>query len=490
MRKLESSEMTEEETLSIPITRRAVFAGLGLLILSPPLPEVAFSEPRIAYDQWVTGNTSQIGGCTELSQYYVESKVYPNRQRKLKVRIKMSHTWAGTYFCWTTYEKFYDNGKYLGEYGPNHSYAYGPATLYNPNENGLSLMVTGGGSHHITSKSFEFRGGTVTGNAFNFTIVLPYLIKASAGAGGSITSAGDTYVDPGGSKKYTAKPNTGYRVASLVVDGKDQGARGSYTFSNVQADHSIKVTFAKIVYTVTFKEGYGDNGTLKTEKVPHGGDATAPEAPSRPGWAFKGWDRGYKNVTSNITVTALWEPAAVVRYHADGELRHTQAGLTPGTELSVPGAAVDACRRPGCTPGWRGWFLDSACSKAWTGGTVPAGTLDLYSYNELTVGFAPTTDCAPLDGTFRVEPSPGAQTAVMVPSPVKSRWGRELALSLPAACYRDDGGGHWATMRPQGYFGDEAGGGKPTSRVSPRRDATLFIRWVETVADGVESMRS
>lgn len=481
-----SDDKLAKERTQVVVSRRAVFAGLGLLILSPPLPEVAFSEPRIAYDQWVTGNTSQIGGCTELSQYYVESKVYPNRQRKLKVRIKMSHTWVGTYFCWTTYEKFYDNGKYLGEYGPNHSYAYGPATLYNPNENGLSLMVTGGGSHHITSKSFEFRGGTVTGNAFNFTIVLPYLIKASAGAGGSITSAGDTYVDPGGSKKYTAKPNTGYRVASLVVDGKDQGARGSYTFSNVQSDHSIKVTFARIVYTVTFKEGHGDNRTLKTEKVPHGGDAAAPEVPARPGWKFTGWDRGFTNVTSNITVTAKWAPDAVVRYHADGELRHTQAGLTPGTELSVPDAAVDACRRPGCTPGWRGWFEDSACKQAWAGGAVPAGTLDLYSYNELTVGFAPTTDCAPTTGAFVTAPGGPRIDYPLIPSPRIVRYGRGISLSLPNGCLRDDGDSTYVTYRPQGYF-PSASGGTPSLSLNPKQDTTIFIRWVETVAEGVET---
>ena len=481
-----SDDKLAKERTQVVVSRRAVFAGLGLLLLSPPLPEIAFSEPRVAYDQWITGNVSQNYGYTEISQYYVESRNYPKRQHKILVRISLSHNGSGQLVNWTTYEKFYDNGSYLGEYGPNWNYAYAPATLFNPSKAGLSLMVTGGGSHHITSKSYEFRGGTYTGNIFDFTIVLPYLIKASAGKGGSITSAGDTYVDPGGSKKYTAKPNTGYKVASLVVDGKDQGARGSYTFSNVRADHSIKVTFAKIVYTVTFKEGYGDNGTLKTEKVPHGGDATAPEAPSRPGWAFKGWDRGYKNVTSNITVTALWEPAAVVRYHADGELRHTQAGLTPGTELSVPDAAVDACRRPGCTPGWHGWFRDPACSKAWTGGAVPAGTLDLYSYNELTVGFAPTDDCAPTTGAFVTAPGGPRIDYPLIPSPRIVRYGRGISLSLPNGCLRDDGDSTYVTYRPQGYF-PSASGRTPSLSLNPKQDTTIFIRWVETVAEGVET---
>lgn len=478
------------------VTRRALFAGLGAMVLIPsrsleaPAAVETAILPRIAYDQWVTCGRSDVGGYTELSQYYVESKAYPNRGRKVWVRLVLSTGVPGYILDWQTYEDFYVNGVWKAQIPPNWSSVKGPGTVYNPaNGQGVSFMVNGGGHHKVTKHSTAFRPGAVTGNDFKFTITLPYLIVASAGTGGKISSPGDTYVNPGGSKGYTATPSAGYRVASLVVDGRDLGAKGAHTFSDVQADHTIKATFARIFHTVTFKEGHGQNRTLKTEKVPHGGDATAPASPSRAGWSFKGWDRGYRNVTSDITVTALWAPAAVVRYFADGELRYSQGGLTPGADVSVPGAAVDACRREGCTPGWTGWFSDPGCSRAWRGGKVPAGTLNLYSYNMLTVSFAPTDDCAPLDGTFRTVPRPEAPMAVTVPAPVESRWGRELSLSLPPACYREDGDGRWATMRAQGYFGDKTGTGSPTSRISPGRDVTLHIRWVEAVVDGVESMR-
>ena len=59
-----------------------------------------------------------------------------------------------------------------------------------------------------------------------------------------------------------------------------------------------------ITYTVRFIDY--DGALLKSEQVSHGGNATAPASPSRDGYTFTGWDRGYTNVTANITVTALY----------------------------------------------------------------------------------------------------------------------------------------------------------------------------------------
>ena len=61
--------------------------------------------------------------------------------------------------------------------------------------------------------------------------------------------------------------------------------------------------------TVTFVDW--DGTVLKTQQVPAGGNATAPADPSREGFVFTGWDRGYTNVRTNITVTAQYTPVAV-----------------------------------------------------------------------------------------------------------------------------------------------------------------------------------
>ena len=158
----------------------------------------------------------------------------------------------------------------------------------------------------------------------------------------------------------------------------------------------------------------------------------------------------------------------------------------PGSRVNVPQEAIDRCTRQGCTPGWHGWFSDSGCTKAWNGGNVPTGTLDLYSYNELTVSFAPTTDCAPTTGTFVTAPGGPRIDYPLIPSPRTVRYGRGLSLSLPNGCLRDDGDSIYVTYTPQGYF-PSASGGTPSLSLNPKQDTTIFIRWFETIAEGVET---
>ena len=60
-----------------------------------------------------------------------------------------------------------------------------------------------------------------------------------------------------------------------------------------------------VTYTVTFKDW--DGTVLKTVTVESGKAATAPADPSRDGYLFTGWDKTFANVTSELTVTALYE---------------------------------------------------------------------------------------------------------------------------------------------------------------------------------------
>ncbi len=69
-------------------------------------------------------------------------------------------------------------------------------------------------------------------------------INATAGANGTITPSGAVSVASGASQTFTITPNPGYTLASVTVDGVNQGALASYTFSNVTAGHSISAAFA------------------------------------------------------------------------------------------------------------------------------------------------------------------------------------------------------------------------------------------------------
>ena len=70
------------------------------------------------------------------------------------------------------------------------------------------------------------------------------LQASSTGYGGSISPVGPVIVAPGSTNTFTITSSNWYHVASVLVDGESVGAPGTYTFPNVQADHSIAANFA------------------------------------------------------------------------------------------------------------------------------------------------------------------------------------------------------------------------------------------------------
>jgi hypothetical protein len=79
------------------------------------------------------------------------------------------------------------------------------------------------------------------------TATTTYTITASAGANGSISPSGTVTVNQGASQTFTITPNSGYVVSTVTVDGASAGAVTTYTFSNVQANHTISATFTASV---------------------------------------------------------------------------------------------------------------------------------------------------------------------------------------------------------------------------------------------------
>ena len=72
-----------------------------------------------------------------------------------------------------------------------------------------------------------------------------YTIKATAGAGGSVSPSGNVSVREGRDQTFTITPDKGYAVANVKIDGKSIGAVKSYTFENVRRTHTIEVIFMK-----------------------------------------------------------------------------------------------------------------------------------------------------------------------------------------------------------------------------------------------------
>ncbi len=93
---------------------------------------------------------------------------------------------------------------------------------------------------------------TITVNPASLTI------NASAGANGTITPSGAISVASGASQAFTVTPNVGYTIASVTVDGVNQGGISTYTFTNVTAGHTISATFAASAgssFSETFNTG-------------------------------------------------------------------------------------------------------------------------------------------------------------------------------------------------------------------------------------------
>ena len=72
-----------------------------------------------------------------------------------------------------------------------------------------------------------------------------YTIKATAGAGGSISPSGDVSVREGEDQAFTITTDEGYAVADVKIDGKSIGAVNSYAFENVRRTHTIEVIFVE-----------------------------------------------------------------------------------------------------------------------------------------------------------------------------------------------------------------------------------------------------
>jgi len=81
--------------------------------------------------------------------------------------------------------------------------------------------------------------------AITVSTVIPetYTITASVGPNGSISPSGNVTVNEGSDKSFTVTPDTGYQIDDVLVDGSSVGAISSYTFNDVNEDHTISASF-------------------------------------------------------------------------------------------------------------------------------------------------------------------------------------------------------------------------------------------------------
>jgi len=70
-----------------------------------------------------------------------------------------------------------------------------------------------------------------------------FIITASAGANGSIIPSGRVKAIYGGSQKFSFKPNKGYGIGQIQVDGISVGKLEVLLFGNIMSSHKINLIF-------------------------------------------------------------------------------------------------------------------------------------------------------------------------------------------------------------------------------------------------------
>lgn len=112
--------------------------------------------------------------------------------------------------------------------------------------------------------------------------------------------------------------------------------------SKVKNGDTVYVKWTINKYTVTFMDG---EKVLETfTNVPHGDTVTAPEVPKKDGKTFKGWDKPFDNVTSDLTINAVYDVDTFTVTFKDGEkvletqtVEYEAAATAPDTaRLSPP----------------------------------------------------------------------------------------------------------------------------------------------------------
>ena len=132
-------------------------------------------------------------------------------------------------------------------YGGSQEFTFSPATGYHLTDvlmNGTSVM------EDVENGAYTVSDVTGTTTLTATCAIDTFSITVAQGDYGTI-SPGTTTVNYGGSQEFTITPHMGYHISSLVVDGSAVPIALTFTFSNVQDDHSITASFTTNTLTAT-----------------------------------------------------------------------------------------------------------------------------------------------------------------------------------------------------------------------------------------------
>ena len=204
--------------------------------------------------------------------------------------------------------------------------------------------------------------------AATFEAIPTYTITATAGEGGSINPEGEVTVTEGESQLFTIIANEGYRIASVMVDETEdvtaQLVDGVYTFTDVNANHTINATFAILTYTITATAG--ENGTITPS------DAVVVNYGATQTFAIAAND-GFR------TLSVLVDGAEAIEQLVDGV--YTFENVTADHTIAATFVSVDAT-------------VYTITATASDNGTItPSGTLGVVEGSDMAFTIAANAHC-------------------------------------------------------------------------------------------------
>lgn len=122
-------------------------------------------------------------------------------------------------------------------YGGNQTFSIIPATGRHIKD----VKADGASKGAVTS--YTFNNVTASHTLQAIFEINTYTITTVIDLGAGTISPASASVNHGESRTFTFTPDSGYRLSGIKVDGASQPLAGSYTFTNVSADHTLSASF-------------------------------------------------------------------------------------------------------------------------------------------------------------------------------------------------------------------------------------------------------
>ncbi|PKM74027.1 MAG: hypothetical protein CVU91_03015 [Firmicutes bacterium HGW-Firmicutes-16] len=275
-----------------------------------------------------------------------------------------------------------------------------------------------------------------------YRIGVEYSITASAGTGGSISPSGTSSVLATGSKTFSISPSGGYAVSDVLVDGVSVGNVASYTFSNVNTDHTIAASFkstAQLPFTdVSAGQWFCDAVSFVYAKGLYKGTAETTFSPDM-------------TMTRGMFVTVLGRFAGLPSDLTSGIGLVTGAGVNirtgPSTDTEAAGIISNKNTVVQVTSVSGDWY---GVKYAAVTGYIRKDLIKVYNgnYSDLTAGqyFSPYVEWSALTGiadgvagtTFAAESNISREHMCMLLYNYSVAYGKTLPATTVKSAFSDD----------------------------------------------------